>query len=182
MAENPREHIFQPIADLLQTYTSVPSFFGKKHLAGGAPPRYVWVPISADARGPRSIGGTPRNIRDLWLTFAVHCWAAKSTAPASATDRDFDLAWTLVANLLSAAQNKRPGNHEVGAIEALDDEWVKTGAGLIVPLSFRIPIEEHTLDRPTLVKVTVESVAIDGTQITPPPDGGTPLVPVPGSL
>jgi hypothetical protein len=156
---NPQADIFDPIAEALDTATSVKSFFGAKHLAAnGAPPRYVWVPTTGAFDGPREVGGYPRALTDVLMTFDVHCWAAT-----------FDGAWALVRNLVTAVR-MAPGQkwggawYELGAVDALPSEASLRGWVLTVPISLRIPLLESDLDGQTYVPVTIESVVLDDSQ------------------
>lgn len=151
---NPQEDVFAPVAQLLESATSVKSFFGAKHLSSnGSPPRYVWVPTSGTVGGGMTIGGYPRNLVDVAMVFDVHCW-----------HKTFDLAWALAVNLISACYQVDGIHFEVGGIDASPSDDSLQGWVLTVPLQVRVPIFEADLDKPAFMPVVIQDVALDDSQ------------------
>lgn len=154
---NPQADVFDPIAALIEAKTSVKSFFGAKHLSDNAvPPRYVWVPTSGDDRPPRTVGGYPRHLSNVWMTFEVHIWGAT-----------FDQTWTMLRNLRTALHREEITeitSYEVGTIDATPvlaknpNGWV-----FVVPLAIALPLEEVDFDEEGGF-VVIEEVGIDDSQ------------------
>ena len=153
----PQTDVFEPVARLLEAKTAVPSLFGAKHLSDNAkPPRYVWVPTSGDVRDPREIGGGPRHLHDVWISFEVHVWGP-----------DFDQTWQLVRNLTTALRHAEIENirsYEIGSID-LTPVLAKNPQGwvFVVPLSIAVPLEEVDFDEEAGF-VVIEEVEIDTSQ------------------
>lgn len=167
---NPHGDIIQPIWDLLAKWVpNVKSFFGAKFVAetGAQPPRYVWVPTTGNPDsddGGNAQLGAPRNLSTVEMTFEVHCWAqaAKpSQDPLKNAAADFDAAWQLLANLVSAVREVITVNYSLGSIDATPTEEIQQGCLLTLPITILLPLYETDLDQPTYTTTQATAVRID---------------------
>jgi hypothetical protein len=175
MALRPFADRLAPLFALLEEQTGVPSLFGDEKVAANtAAPAYIWAPSggpwdvpneSDDENGARELGR-------FIFAFDVHCIGAapRNTTALVPEGADFDVAWSLVENLLTAIQQQQGCVYDVGGIDAQDTTLNTRACDLVVTIGMSFEIRETSLDRAEYVKVTITAVGFDTSNAVNPDD------------
>jgi hypothetical protein len=157
---NPVSEIFTPIAALLETATTVKSYFAERS-SNRAPKRWDWEPTGGAVEGASRATDLPRSLHDVRFGVDIYCRA-----------KTFDEAWTMLEQLVTALIDKNAHAYEIGSWRWLAEsgEASTLKHAIILSVEFVLPVFEQMLSAGATDYATVTTVTFD-TSSAVDPDG-----------